>query len=737
MQRIFTFLFFLCLAVTLVMAQELSVKGFDVDPSDLSASTHRRNDANGQACALVKVRLARPGATFLGNVMGGTPYSQSVYMVYMMHESKYLEVRLDGYLPVKVNFTDYGFKNGVESLTTYVLSITLPNVTGQPEDDGMSYFTLTVTPKNASVQLDGDLKTLNEEGVLSLRLARGPHSYKLAASGYTEKEKSFILGTERLDLAETLVSSKATLSVTCATSGADIYINDEKKGRSSWSGSIDPGHYLIEARKEGFITQQKSITLSDNQSLKVDFPALMARVGQLDINYMPINAEVVIDGEKKGTSPNMFKNLTVGSHRVEIRKEGYQSEMKTVTIAEGQTATLNGSLSATTTSSTSTVAIVSSNTKELTVKSFALNPYDLTASAHRRNDANGQACALVKVRLERPGATFDGNVMGDTPYSMGEYYVYMMKGSRMLQVKLDGYLPVKVNFADYGIAGVEPLSTYILTLVLPNVTDFSAISTSSSTSSSSLSSSSSSTSNITQSDPTTSDDKKTFTVNGVSFTMIRVEGGTFTMGATSEQGNDAYDSEKPAHQVKLSSYSIGETEVTQELWEAVMSGNPSNIKGAKRPVDQVSWDDCLEFIKKLNKLTKKSFRLPTEAEWEYASRGGSKCNGYKYSGSNTLGDVAWYTDNSGYTTHNVATRQSNELGLYDMSGNVWEWCSDWYGSYSSGNQTNPQGANSGRTRVGRGGGWGSIARYCRSSYRDSYDPGSRDIGLGLRLVLSE
>ncbi len=232
-------------------------------------------------------------------------------------------------------------------------------------------------------------------------------------------------------------------------------------------------------------------------------------------------------------------------------------------------------------------------------------------------------------------------------------------------------------------------------------------------------------------------DKQTFTVNGVRFTMVRVDGGSFKMGATSEQGSDAYDDEKPAHQVTLSTYSIGETEVTQELWEAVMGSNPSNFKGSKRPVERVSWNDCQDFIRKLNAATGRSFRLPTEAEWEYAARGGNRSRGYKYSGSNTLGDVAWYDDNSGDQTHNVATKQSNELGLYDMSGNVWEWCSGGYGSYSSSAQRDPEGPNSGSSRVIRGGSWGYYARYCRSSFRDGHAPDRCYNFLGLRLALSE
>ena len=227
---------------------------------------------------------------------------------------------------------------------------------------------------------------------------------------------------------------------------------------------------------------------------------------------------------------------------------------------------------------------------------------------------------------------------------------------------------------------------------------------------------------------------KVFTVDGVSFEMVYVEGGTFSMGAASEQESDVADDEKTTHSVTLSSFRIGQTEVTQELWQAVMGSNPSYFKGSRRPVECVSWDDCQEFICKLNAATGQQFRLPTEAEWEYAARGGKKSLGYMYSGSDDLGSAAWYGENSNDETHDVATKQPNELGLYDMCGNVWEWCGDRYGYYSSRAQTNPQGPSSGSYRVNRGGSWSYGARSCRVSYR--YGSPSLSYGnLGLRLVV--
>ncbi len=256
-------------------------------------------------------------------------------------------------------------------------------------------------------------------------------------------------------------------------------------------------------------------------------------------------------------------------------------------------------------------------------------------------------------------------------------------------------------------------------------------------------------SNTAASLPSQSGGNQTLTVNGVSFTMVAVQGGTFTMGATSEQGSEANDYEKPAHQVQVSSFLIGQTEVTQELWQAVMGSNPSHFNGKrtefdwywgeeyevdygtnlKRPVESVSWDDCQEFITKLNQLTGKQFRLPTEAEWEYAARGCSKSRGYKFSGSNTIGDVAWYSDNSEDKTHSVATKQANELGIYDMSGNVWEWCqNNWYNYDGSATKY-------GSNRVSRGCSWYFNARYCRVSYRGYGSPVHRSDDLGLRLAL--
>ena len=236
-------------------------------------------------------------------------------------------------------------------------------------------------------------------------------------------------------------------------------------------------------------------------------------------------------------------------------------------------------------------------------------------------------------------------------------------------------------------------------------------------------------------------------IGSVKFIMKRVEGGVFTMGGTKEQGMDAFLDEYPTHKVMLDDYYMGEALVTQELWKEVMGTTvmqqrdkrngswPIRGEGNDYPMYYVSWEECREFIQKLSGKTGRKFQLPTEAQWEFAARGGNKSKGYKYSGSDEIDGVAWYSDNSNSKTHPVKSKKPNELGLYDMSGNVWEWCEDWYGNYSSDPQVNPKGPDRGRLRVCLGGGWGDDAKFCRVSRRDFINPEYSLSNLGFRVVL--
>ncbi len=596
MKKIYIFTLFVLMTSLSLHAQKLMVESMTLAGNDISASQYKRMDRNSEPCGLVKVRLATTGAQFEGNVIPPVEYKTGEYWVYMSKGSRELRIKHPSFVPLHVNFASYGIEKGVQPLQTYDLTLLMPQVGSIDLDDGMRYLVMTVEPATATVYIDDELQPV-ENGTVTRLLSMGSHRYRVEAPAYETKGGTFTIGNEKLSLPIKLESTMATLNINSTTQGTQIFVNDQLRGTTSWSGALPAGTYRVEGRLQGYRNHRQNITLSQRDRRQIVIPALQAIVGNLNVNYQPTNAEVWIDGKKVGTSPDVFRNVIIGTHNVELRASGYTSKQERITIEEDKTAILSGSL-------------------------------ERQQAAQTQSQSQGQATSSAS-------------------------------GSHV----------------------------------------------------------------------------ETITVNGVSFNMVRVDGGTFTMGATSEQGSDAYDDEKPAHQVTLSPYSIGETEVTQALWQAVMGSNPSKFKGDQKPVEQVSWNDCQEFIRKLNQLTERKFRLPTEAEWEYAARGGNKSRGYKYSGSNTIGNVAWYYDNSSNSTHAVKTKQANELGLYDMSGNVWEWCQDWYGSYSSGAQTNPTGANSGSRRVSRGGCWDDRARNCRSSDRDADSPTLRFYFLGLRLAL--
>ena len=239
------------------------------------------------------------------------------------------------------------------------------------------------------------------------------------------------------------------------------------------------------------------------------------------------------------------------------------------------------------------------------------------------------------------------------------------------------------------------------------------------------------------------EDKEIAVTDGWTLKMVAVYGGSFLMGGTSEQGSDIYSNEMPAHRVSLDNYYIGQTEVTQALWKAVMGYNPSVMnKGDLYPVENVSYSDCQAFVNRLNQLTEgrrpqgRDFRIPTEAEWEYAARGGQS-GGYQYSGSNSVGSVAWYNNNANGKTHHVKTLGANGLGIYDMSGNVSEWTADWFDAdyYSRSEEYNPCNRIQSQQRAGRGGSFASQPRNCRVSDRHYYSPNERSGHLGLRVAM--
>lgn len=395
-----------------------------------------------------------------------------------------------------------------------------------------------------------------------------------------------------------------------------------------------------------------------------------------------------------------------------------------------------------------------SEAQELKVQSFELSPMEIIANNDQRKDLNGDACALIKVQVMDDIDRVEGNVIGNVVSKGIEKWVYLTHGTKFFRLHFLQHFPITISCTDYQIDGMDSKRVYILRLIENGKEEeLSTVEANIAEKTSVIEGKMPSTPK--EEEQTThkeilelheykeSESVQTFVIGLANFKMIHVEGGSFMMGGTEEQGSDALADEGPCHAVTLNSFNIGETEVTQLLWEVIMKSNPSYNKAQNRPVEKVSWNDCMVFLDSLNvrladQLPKgRKFRLPTEAEWEFAARGGVKSKGYKFAGSNDANEVAWFSDNCGRTSRNVKDKKPNELGLYDMSGNVYEWCADVYSNYSSSAQTNPaflESEDKTAPRVYRGGGWSRRSDETRVSARFQDTPNSKYTLLGLRLA---
>lgn len=408
----------------------------------------------------------------------------------------------------------------------------------------------------------------------------------------------------------------------------------------------------------------------------------------LIIKYSPSSATVLVDNKMvRGTNGVAKVVLPVGQHSYIVASDGYESEEGTVKLKAAAPSNLQITLSKETNT-------ISTSTNDVATQHIVRN--QIVKFSGKVVDINGQP--VIGAVVEETGTKNISVTDID-----GNFIIKAKSSSITVTVTFLGCVPKQVKLTE----GTKEEITLIEETY--------------------------------KKQPSSSASSITIPVkDGISIEMVKVEGGTFMMGATPEMKN-SWPEERPIHQVTLTNdYYIGKYEVTQSLWCALMDNNPSYFKGDNLPVEQVSWDDCQKFINKLNDITGRKFRLPTEAEWEYAARGGKKSRGYQYSGSNKISDVAWYSSNSEHKTQPVGLKLANELGLYDMSGNVDEWCFDRFGFYSALSQTNPLGADDGICRVYRGGSWEQTAGFCRSSDRSNYGTSKNRIyNLGFRLALSE
>ena len=661
MRKIVFALLVLCGAV--ISAQNISVASFKLLENDLTANTHGTMvlDQNGEVAALIKIVTTEKGFVFDGGMVGITKVKQEVGEVWVYVPHGIKKITIR-HEQLGV-LRDHFFSVPIEKARTYEMVLTTGKVeTVVTHSVNKQYVMFSVQPTNAVVELNDVPLEMDGNGFAEKLMPYGTYQYRVSCTDY------------HTDAGQVVVSDQGKVEIKVALRPNFGWINFG--GASQYHGAS----VYVDNECIGQLPLKSGAVKSGEHKVRV-----------VKALYKPCEQQVVVsDGEVTPFEVNMEPNFATVTLKTapenEVWIDGKQK-------GEGE---WNGML----------------ELGDYTIE--VKRPSHRTASQVLHVTEAG----ALTVQLPSPTPIYGALDITSTP-SRAEVYIDDVKvgetpmikdrvliGLHVVTIKKEGYrksvrsIEVKENatatlseaLAEY-TGEDEPVDE--------NNQRVSVV------------------------EPLIEGNRYTYVVNGVSFTMMAVDGGTFTMGGPQQHAGES---------VTLADYAIGETEVTQELWQAVMQRNPSYYRGnAQNPVEYVSWNECQKFITMLNRLTGANFRLPTEAEWEYAARGGKKSKGYKYSGSNTLGNVAWYISNSSVSPHPVKSKSPNELGLYDMSGNVSEWCDDrYYGS----SDAHAEEVSKGDCFVFRGGSWSDSEAMCRVGRRNNAISRLKKSNRGLRLVLT-
>ncbi len=571
---------------------------------------------------------------------------------------------------------------------------------------------ISYSPTDASVYLDG--KLMNAANPLTLdRINSGTHTLRIEKQMYyTDEQTISIADGENKDIAIELKPAFGGVYISSSPeSGAKVLLDGNPTGKTTpcTLERLSSGEHTISLQKEWYQPSARRINLKDGESANLEI-VMQPTFGTVEASTIE-GADIYVDGERK-SSENWNGRLIAGFHTIEARKDKHHSDKQKTEVLVGETHPLSlhpqpkqGNLKIVTNPFDAQISLNGTDygLTPNTIKDLLIGDYQLSLSKEGYGTfsktisiAEGETLEIneelpsgkeITINSEPSGATLsiDGQNYGTTPWTgtlaFGSHNIKLQNGKKIINEQItisqNGQSSFSYDVSEFG----------------ENFTE---------------------------------------TVNGISFTMVAVKGGCFNMGNNNGRGN-----EKPVHKVCVDDFYMGETEVTQALWEEVMGYNPSPYKEEYLPVMRVSWNDIQEFLQELNILTGETYGLPTEAEWEYAARGGLKSKGYKYAGSDNIDDIAWYADNSGGKPNAVGTTNPNELGLYDMSGNVREWCNDWNNAsyYRISSQNNPPGASSGNSRILRGGYWSDNADWCTVSNRIGGKQDYAGDTYGFRIVL--
>ena len=737
--KIILVIFLFCI-YTYTNAQNLEVLTFVLDNAETDAYFEEVKDVNGYKCALIKVLLNNiPVNKIKFELKGGaeivraTPKPPGELWVYLSPQTEHCRIITEGY----GNINYYEFPTGpLKSTKTYIMDLrTDIKLKLVEEKINPEYVKLKISPEDKGVEvwIDGIKKGFTPLNS-SLQLMPGKHKIKLIKNLYHDLDTNInVVFNVENNFNFNLKPKFGKLKINSINEITDcqVLLNEEERCTTipCTIDKIRSGTQHLVIKKDLYADFNENFEMTDGAFKIIENLTLKPIYATINLRTNPSNAAIYIN-KNNVSNKGELKNYKVnsGNYFIEAKLKNYKDFQKNIILKEQEnfTETIQlepqvGELNIETTPEDCDIYLNGVKQNRLTpavLRNIQVGSYQLelkkegfTSIKKQIEIKDGETTKIfekliagitIPIITEPSNATIeiDGIYLGISPIS----YKFTIGKNYNIKITKENYKPI--NETIFITENVYKLPVYNLEkiIILPEIE------------------------------------------------MVFVQGGTFTMGCTDEQGSDCASDEKLAHQVTLSDYYIGKYEVTQGFWKKVMGNNPSRFIncGDDCPVESVSWNDCQEFISKLNQLTGKRFRLPTEAEWEYAARGGSKASYQtKYAGSNAFGEVAWYGDNSDVNypggfeengrklgTHTVGTKKPNALGIYDMSGNVWEWCNDWFGDYSSGGVMNPKGASTGSYRVIRGGSWGGNGYYNRVSNRSiDYPSGSYDY-LGFRLVFS-
>lgn len=690
MKRIISLIAF-CSLMQIISAQNIFVQSFRLDERDLTANTSGtiELDQNGQKCALIKIETTQKGFSFETGMFGIVKTVQKVgeIWVYVSEGVKKLSI----YHPEYGELIDYDLGQNVHKAKTYVMQLSV----NSRSEKTILYGAVTINSNPSLADIFVDDKPVGKTPQFISQLAEGPHTLKISRQGFMDYVGAFNV---RVGETTDVSASLETLSGKNKSDNIrhDININGIHFGMIKVDGG---SFYMGKPSKDDNSEQNDSsfqeVSLSDYY------------IGETEVTQELWQAVM-----GKNPSKNIGPKYPVESVSwddcqnfiIELNKITGE-DFRMPTEAEWEYAARGGGMSF-------DYIYSGSNTLSDVAWCNVANLHDVKTKKPNELgifDMSGNVSEWCQDKKKKDNHVLRGsNFRSPKEYTKLTYSVSLSPnisrdcfGLRLAVSQLKPNITKNDEIKDKSI---------LADTVLPQLEKNKELISS-------------------------SERVLQVSVGDVFFNMIKVDGGTFHMGATAEQLDESDSDEMPVHQVTLSPYYIAETEVTQALWKSVMDSNPSNFKGGKRPVENVSWDDCQVFINKLNQMTGYNFSLPTEAEWEFAARGGNLSHGWKYSGSNKINEVARYDKNVDGSTVNVGKKTANELGLFDMSGNVWEWCQDWYADYDFKEQLNPIGPIQGNNRVRRGGSWPDRATLCRVSSRGKSVPHKREINIGLRLAL--